>query len=151
MVTNLLKLDPLNNILYDKVRDPENVKQVLQGIYVNKDRVDDESVDSIIKPSLDEGANKVFQSTLTGDPGVGPEELLRKIPESVKIAAGWGEQDGITPPNSWIAKTISEGSSSDPDKFQWKMIQGGHVLHDDSPEQVLEHMNQTFEAWFKKE
>ena len=122
MITNLIKVDPLNNFLFDKVRDPENVKQTLQKIYVNKDRVDDELVDSIIKPSLDEGANKVFQSTQTGDPGVGPEGLLKNIPESVKIAAIWGEQDGITPPNSWIAKTISEGSSSNPDKFQWKMI-----------------------------
>ena len=60
LVTNLLKLDPINNLLFDKVRDPQNVKETLQKIYVNKDRVDDELVQSIIQPSLDAGANKVF-------------------------------------------------------------------------------------------
>ena len=57
---NLLKLDPINNILFDKVRDPKNVEETLLKIYVNKDRVDKELVDLIVNPSLDEGANKVF-------------------------------------------------------------------------------------------
>lgn len=58
--TNLQKLDIVNNVLFDKIKDPENVKETLMKIYVNKDRVDKELVDSIVNPSSDEGANKVF-------------------------------------------------------------------------------------------
>ena len=53
LVTNLLKIDPICNVLFDKTRDPENVRQTLQNIYLNKDRVDDELVNSIVNPSKD--------------------------------------------------------------------------------------------------
>ena len=46
---------------------------------------------------------KVFQSTFTGEPGVGPEELLPKIPQNVKIGAIWGEQDSIISPKMTFA------------------------------------------------
>ena len=91
LVINLLKIDPLCSILFDKTREPENVRQTLGKLYLNKERVDDELVESIVRPSLDDGALKVFQSTFTGDPGEGPMKVLPKINENVKIGAIWGK------------------------------------------------------------
>ena len=76
LITNLLKYDAFNNFLFDKVRARETIRSILKNMYVNPDRVDDELVDSIFMPSEDQGANKVLQSSLVGDPGTGPVQLL---------------------------------------------------------------------------
>ena len=59
-VTNLLKVDFIVRALFNKTKNPENVRETLKGIYLNKDRVDDELVNSIVNPSKDNGALKVF-------------------------------------------------------------------------------------------
>ena len=67
----------------------------------------------------------------------------------MKIAAIWGEQDGITPASSEFAKKLTKGSQENPDRFSWKLIKGGHVLHDDEPEEVLKNMKEIFGNWFE--
>jgi hypothetical protein len=59
----LLEIGYVNKFLFDRTRDPENVRSILKSIYVNPERVDDELVESIVKPSRDAGASNVFQST----------------------------------------------------------------------------------------
>ena len=60
LTTNLLKIDAFSDLMFDKVRQPETVRGILKKMYVNEDRVDDELVQSLVDPSLHEGANKVL-------------------------------------------------------------------------------------------
>ena len=106
LVTNLLKIDPICQALFDKTRDPENVRKTLENIYVNKDRVDDELVNGIVNPSKDDGAMKIFQSTYTGDPKPRPMDVLPQISQNVKIGAIWGKQDNVISPNMTFAQKV---------------------------------------------
>jgi hypothetical protein len=40
----------------------------------------------------------------------------------------------VTSYKSEIALRIRMGARLNPEKYSWKLIKGGHVLHDDSPE-----------------
>lgn len=97
---------------------------------------------------MQDGAKQVFQSTLVGDPGTNPMDLLPLIPEKVKIGAIWGDEDFATPQSSPIAQTIKEQAETNPERFSWKLIHGGHVLYDDCPEEVTNDMVKTFSKWF---
>ena len=98
----------------------------------------------IIKPSLDDGAKEVFQSTLVGEPGLNPMELLPNIPDDVRIGAIWGSEDVATRPDVPIAEFLKAQTD---DRYHWKLIKGGHVLYDDCPEEVTTDMVTTLKKW----
>lgn len=60
LITNFLRSSAVCNALFTNTQRRGNVKSILERLYVNKDRVDDELVDMIIRPSLDDGAKQVF-------------------------------------------------------------------------------------------
>jgi len=106
LITNFLRSSLICNALFTNTQRRGNVRSSLEKLYVNKDRVDEELVDMIIRPSLDDGAKQVFQSTLVGEPGLNPMELLPNIPENVKIGAIWGSEDFATKPTVPIAEFL---------------------------------------------
>ena len=75
-------------------------------------------------------------------------KLLSEIPKEIKIGAIWGKQDPITSSKMELSQAISSMANEEPERFSYKLIEGGHILHDDSPEEVLDNMKVTFQSWF---
>lgn len=55
----LLKANFFSSWLFERTRNPENIRATLQSVYVNKDACDDELVSSIANAALDPNALKV--------------------------------------------------------------------------------------------
>lgn len=124
---------------FNRFRTRENIRSILaQQVYYNKDQVDDELVDILHTPALDENAAQVFLSIVTGPPGPSPEELLPQIPWC-KILVLWGENDPWTP----LERGLHPGSKFEEFHPQLKLVplpETGHCPHDDSPERVHEYL-----------
>ncbi|KAL0326385.1 UNVERIFIED_CONTAM: hypothetical protein Sradi_5207800 [Sesamum radiatum] len=65
----LLKQKGIASYLFDRVRQRENLRNVLLSVYGNKESVDEDLVEIIRKPALDEGALDAFVSIVTGPLG----------------------------------------------------------------------------------
>ncbi|KAL0314114.1 UNVERIFIED_CONTAM: hypothetical protein Sangu_2255800 [Sesamum angustifolium] len=65
----LLKQKGIASYLFDRVRQRDNLRNVLLSVYGNKESVDEDLVEIIRKPALDEGALDAFVSIVTGPLG----------------------------------------------------------------------------------
>jgi pimeloyl-ACP methyl ester carboxylesterase len=66
----ILNRPTLARRLFDNVRQPANLKQILEGVYPrNPSAVDDELVEMLHGPSNDPGALETFVNVITGPPG----------------------------------------------------------------------------------
>ncbi|EKU21798.1 alpha beta hydrolase fold protein, partial [Nannochloropsis gaditana CCMP526] len=74
--------------LFQRFRTEENVRSVLAQVYGNETAVDDELVDVLLTPGLDDGAEEVFLKVLRAPAGPSPEELLPQI--QVPVIGIWG-------------------------------------------------------------
>ena len=86
----LLKQRSLAQVLFNKFRTPDNIKSVLQSVYVDHNRVDEELIELIYRPSCDQGALDAFVAIITGG-GMGQATVL-----SSPCAAGrlWSRHRG---------------------------------------------------------
>lgn len=134
---DLLLASPLARALFDKVRDRENVRGILEsGVYVNQDRVDDELVELITAPAEDEGALDAFIKILTGDPGPRPESLVPQLTRSLPIAVWWGTEDQVTPLIGVVGQFFKNLPKSR-DSASFELVEGtGHCPFDDRPDLV---------------
>lgn len=82
--------------LFRYIRQSENLKKVLEQIYIDKQAISDELLDILSMPAFDEGACQVFLAILTGDAGPNPEDLLKKMQFCPTLAL-WGMSDPWTP------------------------------------------------------
>ncbi|KAL9992282.1 putative alpha/Beta hydrolase [Helianthus debilis subsp. tardiflorus] len=90
----------------------ESLRNILLSVYGNKDSVDDDLIEIIREPALDEGALDAFVSIVTGPPGPNPIQLMPKIKLPVLIL--WGDEDPFTPLDGpvgqiWFMKSWSHG------------------------------------------
>ena len=125
----LLKNRFFSSWLFERTKNPENIKSTLQSVYVNKERCDDFLVQSIASPAEDPNALKVFVEILTNDPGVTPDTFIDQIKMPMKLI--WGDDDPFTPLSGpyglffqELARTREEVSLS--------IINAGHCPHDDN-------------------
>ncbi|CEL92275.1 unnamed protein product [Vitrella brassicaformis CCMP3155] len=95
LVQNILFSDWLGPRLFDRVRDPTNLKQTLSQVYAVKEAVTPELMETLLGPSRDENAVSVFLRILRGPAGPTPEEVLKDL--DVPILALWGRDDPWTP------------------------------------------------------
>lgn len=114
----------------------ETVRSILQSVYVNKERVDDELVRAILAPAADPTAPEVFAAILAGDPGISPASIVDKV--RLPILAVWGDRDSFTPLDGPTGRLFSQLAQERPESVAMRIIKAGHVPHDDDPPAALD-------------
>lgn len=138
LIDFLLKQKRIASVIFNRVKQRENLRNILQSVYGNKDSVDDDLIEIIHRPTNDEGALDAFVSIVTGPPGPNPVSLIPNI--SMPVLILWGDNDPFTPIDGPVGKYFS----SLPLKLsnvKLCMLEGvGHCPHDDRPELVHEKL-----------
>eukprot|EP00268_Persea_americana_P017755 TRINITY_DN185_c0_g2_i5.p1 TRINITY_DN185_c0_g2~~TRINITY_DN185_c0_g2_i5.p1 ORF type:complete len:223 (-),score=57.25 TRINITY_DN185_c0_g2_i5:2443-3111(-) len=134
----LLRQRVIASALFERVKQRENLKNVLLSVYGNKEAVDDDLVEIIKKPADDEGALDAFVSVVTGPPGPSPISLMPKI--SLPVLVLWGDQDPFTPLDGPVGKYFSSLPSQLPNINLYVLEGVGHCPHDDRPNLVHERL-----------
>ncbi|XP_010440968.1 PREDICTED: pheophytinase, chloroplastic-like isoform X1 [Camelina sativa] len=138
LIDFLLKQRGIASALFNRVKDKENLKNILTNVYGNKDNVDDTLVEIIAGPANTEGALDAFVSILTGPPGPNPIKLIPEITKPVLVL--WGDQDGLTPLDGPVGKYFASLPDELPN-FNLYVLQGvGHCPQDDRPDLVHERL-----------
>ncbi|EOA16878.1 hypothetical protein CARUB_v10005103mg [Capsella rubella] len=138
LIDFLLKQRGIASALFNRVKDKENLKNILTNVYGNKENVDDTLVEIIAGPANTEGALDAFVSILTGPPGPNPIKLIPEISKPVLVL--WGDQDGLTPLDGPVAKYFTSLPDQLPN-FNLYVLQGvGHCPQDDRPDLVHERL-----------
>ncbi|XP_027079982.2 uncharacterized protein [Coffea arabica] len=120
--------------LFDKVKQRDNIRNILTSIYGNKESVDDDLVEIIREPADDEGALDAFVSVVTGPPGPSPVQLIPKL--TLPILVLWGDEDPFTPIDGPVGKYFSSLPGQVPNVSLFVLEGVGHCPHDDRPELV---------------
>nr|XP_010907547.1 uncharacterized protein LOC105034192 [Elaeis guineensis] len=134
----LLRQRVIASALFGRVKQRENLKNILLSVYGNKESVDEDLIEIIRRPADDVGALDAFISVVTGPPGPSPISLMPKI--SLPVLVLWGDRDPFTPIDGPVGKYFS----SLPPRFsnvKLYMLEGvGHCPHDDRPDLVHEKL-----------
>lgn len=138
LVDFLLKQKAIASALFERVKQRENLRNILLSVYGNKESVDDTLVEIIKGPADDEGALDAFVSIVTGPPGPSPVKLMPNI--SVPILVLWGDQDPFTPLDGPVGKYFMSLPSSCPNLTLFVLNGVGHCPHDDKPALVHEKL-----------
>lgn len=132
---NALLFNPIvGRYLFENIRRPEQLRDVLQQIYPDRGAITDELLDILSMPAFDDGALEVFLAILNGPPGPEPEPLLEQVKWCPTLVL-WGEKDPWTPLETGYHRGIDfprfhEG-------LVLKTIPGaGHCIHDEVPQVV---------------
>ncbi|XP_020091000.1 uncharacterized protein LOC109711998 isoform X2 [Ananas comosus] len=138
LVDFLLKQRRIASAIFERVKDRENLKNILLSVYGNKEAVDDDLIEIIKRPADDEGALDAFVSIVTGPPGPNPVSLMPKI--TLPTLVLWGDQDPFTPIDGPVGKYFSSLPSK-LSNVKLNVLKGvGHCPHDDRPELVHEQL-----------
>ncbi|KAL1340141.1 hypothetical protein HN51_028463 [Arachis hypogaea] len=138
LVDFLLKQKGIASAIFERVKQRENLKNILSSVYGDKESVDEELVEIIREPANDEGALDAFVSIVTGPPGPNPVQLMPKI--SVPVLLLWGNEDPFTPLDGPVGKYFSS-LASEKENVKLCVLEGvGHCPHDDRPELVHEKL-----------
>lgn len=116
----------------------DNLKTVLQSVYSNKEAVDDELVEVILKPAETEGALDAFVSIITGPPGPKPQTLIPVIENPILVL--WGDEDPFTPIDGPVGKYFRALPETNPQVQLFLLENVGHCPHDDRPDLVHEKL-----------
>ena len=76
----LLAQPRIARTLFDRVREPGNIRDVLKSVYVNHDAIDDDLIELICSPAEDKGALETFVSIISGPPGPRCQDLSHPMP-----------------------------------------------------------------------
>lgn len=134
----LLKQKGIASFIFQRVKQKDNLKNILLSVYANKQSVDDELVEIIKTPADGEGAIDAFVAIVTGPPGPNPVQLMPKI--SVPVLILWGDEDPFTPLGGPVGKYFSS-LPSQVSNISLSVLKGvGHCPHDDRPELVHEKL-----------
>ncbi|KAJ1635468.1 Alpha/Beta hydrolase protein [Pavlovales sp. CCMP2436] len=134
----VLNNPPLRDRAFAAYANEDNVRSILQAVYVNRGKVDEELVRTILAPASDPNAARVFSAIITGDPGLPPDALVDGI--QLPVLAVWGEQDTFTPLLGSTGRLFSRMAVERPETFAMRIIEAGHVPHDDNPSAVLDEL-----------
>ncbi|KAH7429354.1 hypothetical protein KP509_09G043100 [Ceratopteris richardii] len=120
--------------LFQRVQSRENLRNVLQAVYCNKDAVDEELIEIIAAPARDAGALDAFVSIITGPPGPSPISIFSDI--SIPVLVLWGDKDPFTPIDGPVGRWFS-GLPATQSNVQLRLLENvGHCPHDDRPDLV---------------
>ncbi|XP_010553931.1 PREDICTED: uncharacterized protein LOC104823867 isoform X2 [Tarenaya hassleriana] len=134
----LLKQRGIASAIFNRVKDRENLKNILMNVYGNKENVDDTLVEIIAEPANREGALDAFVSILTGPPGPNPVKLIPNL--TIPVLVLWGDKDSLTPLDGPVGKYFSSLPGQLPN-FSLYVLEGvGHCPQDDRPDLVHERL-----------
>lgn len=135
LIDAVLTSPQLRDAAFRSYASEANVRSILRAVYTDKARVDDELVAAILAPAADAAAPEVFSAILTGEPGVQPSALLPRV--NAPILAIWGDADSFTPLDGPTGKLFSRLAEERPGRAALRVVEAGHVPHDDNPAAVL--------------
>ena len=137
---------PLTIRWWDTIRSPTTIRQILGGVYANKERVGDALISQIIEPTEAPAAASAFASILCSPSSPRPfKDMLRVIRENkTPIAMAYGAED------PWIVPVWGfRAKRSIPDARYWEVSPAGHCPHHEAPEAInmlLQHWLAATEA-----
>ena len=136
----LLKSPILQRLLFENMRRPGNVRRTLKQVYIDSTNVDDELVESILRPSRDPGAFGVFRTVFDIPRGQPLDELFAQLKAPLLLL--WGIRD------PWINAAGRRGAFQRhaPANTTEVVLQAGHCPHDEVPDQV----NQAMLEWLQQ-
>lgn len=134
---NVIFSDTYGPGTFQRFKTEQNVRQILNQVYGNKNAVDDELVDMLLAPSDDDGACEVFLKVFRGPAGPSPEALLPTV--ATPVLALWGEDDPWTPLRYGLHPGMKFPEYCDTLKLI-PLPGCGHCPHDDRPDLVNQHM-----------
>jgi pimeloyl-ACP methyl ester carboxylesterase len=112
-----------------------NVRGILESVYADKARVDEELVCDILAPASDPSAAEVFGAILSGQPGLSPFDVVGGVRQP--ILAVWGDTDAFTPLDGPTGRLFAR-LAAERENAELVVIPAGHVPHDDNPAGVLD-------------
>lgn len=134
LIEFILKQRFFGSRLFQRLQTRDNLRNVLQSVYCNKDAVDDELIEVIGRPAKDSGALDAFVSVVTGPPGPSPMSLLPEI--AIPVLVLWGDKDPFTPIDGPVGKFFRRISATQSNVDLVVLFDVGHCPHDDRPELV---------------
>ena len=130
--TKLVSSPTTGRLIFNNIRRKSQIRRTLYQVYRDRNAVTDELVEMLYQPSCDPGAQQVFASVLTADPGQTPDELLVNLQKPLLVI--WGEKDPWTPVAG--AKIYQDLADNNPD-VEFKIIpNAGHCPHDENSDAV---------------
>ncbi|XP_021721080.1 uncharacterized protein LOC110688623 isoform X1 [Chenopodium quinoa] len=138
LIDFLLKQKPIASALFERVKQRENLRNVLLSVYGCKESVDDTLVEIIKEPADGEGALDAFVSIVTGPPGASPVKLMPRI--TIPVLVLWGDQDPFTPLDGPVGRYFTSLPSSCRNVTLSVLSGVGHCPHDDRPALVHEKL-----------
>jgi len=126
----LLKSPLLQRLLFENLRRPATVRRTLNQVYIDRTNVDDELVQSILRPSRDPGAFGVFRTVFDIPRGQPLDELFAEL--GCPLLLLWGIRD------PWInaAGRRAAFQRHAPAQTTEVVLEAGHCPHDEVPDQV---------------
>jgi pimeloyl-ACP methyl ester carboxylesterase len=126
----LLKSPVLQRLLFENLRRPATVRRTLNQVYIDRTNVDEELVQSILRPSRDPGAFGVFRTVFDIPRGQPLDELFAQLQAPLLLL--WGIRD------PWIDAAGRRGAFQRhaPANTTEVVLEAGHCPHDEVPDQV---------------
>lgn len=128
----LVRSQLTGKVIFNRIRQKQQIKRTLMQVYRNKAAVTDELVDLLYEPACDPGAQQVFASIITAPPGPSPAELLPKV--KCPLLVIWGADDPWTPITG--ARLFQELSDRGEPVQVVPVPNAGHCPHDEVPDKV---------------
>ena len=115
-------------------KQPYRVQQVLKSVYVSHETIDDELVDSILRPADDPRASEVFYRVITSR-GTPVNLLLDEMAKSdIPVFLLWGKGD------PWCVPANADRIEQYYQNSKKVFIDAGHCPHDDDGSVVVEEL-----------
>ena len=126
----LLQSPVLQRLLFENLRRPATVRRTLRQVYIDRTNVDEELVQSILRPSRDPGAFGVFRTVFDIPRGEPLDGLFAQLQAPLLLL--WGIRD------PWINAAGRRGAFQRhaPANTREVVLEAGHCPHDEVPDQV---------------
>jgi pimeloyl-ACP methyl ester carboxylesterase len=126
----LLQSPVLQRLLFENLRRPATVRRTLRQVYIDRTNVDEELVQSILRPSRDPGAFGVFRTVFDIPRGEPLDGLFAELRAPLLLL--WGIRD------PWINAAGRRGAFQRhaPAHTTEVVLEAGHCPHDEVPDQV---------------
>jgi pimeloyl-ACP methyl ester carboxylesterase len=130
IVSALLQSPVLQRLLFENLRRPATVRRTLRQVYIDRTNVDEELVQSILRPSRDPGAFGVFRTVFDIPRGEPLDALFAELQAPLLLL--WGIRD------PWINAAGRRGAFQRhaPANTAEVVLEAGHCPHDEVPDQV---------------
>lgn len=132
----------LGKFLFDRAREPAQLRQTLEQVYADKSKVDDELISWILEPAQTPEAlfagPRLFASLFLSQGGRTWEELLTDEGKGYKgpLLAVWGDKD------PWIVPFYVDMLLKMRPDLSLHWVDAGHCPHHERPEDVNRHISE---------